>query len=837
MAIINLPSQPTSFIGREYEISQITALLDDPVCRLLTLIGPGGIGKTRLAMEVMRQQNSTFPVGRYFIPLQRLHSHEFIISAMVESLQCPISPNRDLFEQLLEYLYGKSLLLVTDNFEHLLEGVHFLSDILAHAPLVKILTTSRERLNLVEEWVYEVGGLSFPANESEMEIETYGAVQLFMQNARRVHHSFTLTRAYKPAISRICRLVGGMPLGIELASAWVRVLPCEVIADEIQRSLDILETTVGNITPRHRNMRAAFEPTWNRLTQVERDVFRKLSVFHGSFTLEAAEAVAGASRTILRALIDKSLLWVDSAGRYTLHELLRQYGEEQLNRSPDIRAQAVDSHRAYFMRLLGDCEKQMVFLGQQKKAVDKVGDELQNVRIAWLLTVEQGRCMEMLAGGEALWGFYCMRGWDQQGADIFRWSATHLRNSSNRESEECQRILGAVLAFQGLCSQSFSEREAQAVAQESLSILRRLPVGKEMVYVLQLLVNLSHDEAEKTQIVHECLTIARAGQHGWWIPVCLLEVSELAINRGDYSEAKALLEEVLAPAHQNNYQVSSVQAFIALSQIALLEAKFSEAQSLAQKALTAAVDTGYTAAIWWIHSAIADSALLQADYLTAQTHYGYGLAICRELNDHRGSAFELSGLGCTASCLRDFSQARRYFYEALCAAKEVNNLPAILDVLSGTSGLLANTGEPERGVQFAAYVASQPFLEKITKARNTHLLQSLRTALAPEIIVSAIQQGERLNLDETVSTLLVELNQPVRETSPAAVGHSLPDSLTERELEVLRLIAEGLSNYDIAVHLFLGVSTVKTHVNRIFSKLCVKNRTQAVARARELRVI
>lgn len=362
-------------------------------------------------------------------------------------------------------------------------------------------------------------------------------------------------------------------------------------------------------------------------------------------------------------------------------------------------------------------------------------------------------------------------------------------------------------------------------------------MGKEMIYVLQLRAMLTHDEGEKTQIIEECLAIARKGQFGWWMPKCMIDVSHLAINRGDYAEANALLEEVLVLAHKNNDQVSFVQAFRALSEIAMLEGKYVEARSLAQKALAAAEDMGYASATWWIQSAIADYALLQGDYLTAQTHYQNGLAICQELNERRGSLFQLSGLGCAACGLKDFPQARRYFDDALRSAKEVDSLPAILDILSGTAGLLVDTDEPEHGLRLAAYVANQPALERITRARNTHLLQSLESVLGPEIVVSAIQQGTRLDFDEIVSTLLAELNQCVQETPTLAIAQSLPDPLTERELEVLRLIAEGHSNYDIAVHLFLGVSTVKTHINRIFSKLCVKNRTQAVARARELRFL
>lgn len=403
----NLPRPVTPFIGRESEIIRLVELLSHDDCRLLTLTGPGGIGKTRLALEVTQHQNGDFRDGYCFIPLQPLSSPQFILSAIAEGLPFHFScTSSALFEQVLDYLSDKSLLLIMDNFEHLLEGVDLVSDILFHAPSVKILTTSRERLNLVEEWVYEVGGLSFPTNESESDVEIYGAVQLFMHNARRVHSGLKLTQAQRPAVSRICRLVGGMPLGIELASAWARALPCAVIADAIQHSLDILETPARNVAPRHRNMRAVFEPTWNRLTEPERVVFKKLSVFRGSFTLQAAEVVARASRSTLLALVDKSLLQVDDSVRYSVHELLRQYGEEQLNLSPQTREQTLDLHRVYYMKLLAHCQNQIVFLGEQQEGVATIGEELENVRPAWQRAVEQGQIEEIAAGGEGLWGFY-----------------------------------------------------------------------------------------------------------------------------------------------------------------------------------------------------------------------------------------------------------------------------------------------------------------------------------------------------------------------------------------------------------------------------------------------
>jgi ATP/maltotriose-dependent transcriptional regulator MalT len=398
-------------------------------------------------------------------------------------------------------------------------------------------------------------------------------------------------------------------------------------------------------------------------------------------------------------------------------------------------------------------------------------------------------------------------------------------------------VLGAVLAFQGLCAQTFSKHEGRVLAQESLSILHQLPPGKEMIYALQLLAMLTDDEAEKTQITQDCLAIARVGQFGWWIPLCLIQLSDLAVNRGNYTEAKAILEGVLNFADENNYQASLAQAFSALSQIAMLEGKFAEAKSLAQKALAAAEDMGYTSATWGLHSAIADNALLQADYHTAQIHYQNGLAICQELNERRGALFQLSGLGGAACGLREYSQARRFFCDALYSAKEVNSLTATLDILSGIAGLLANTGEPEQGLRLAVYIANQPSLEKITGIRNKRLLESLETDLAPEVVVSAREQGKQFDVEATISQLLTELSQLVQDAPASSALPPLYDALTEREIEVLRLIAAGLSNYDIAVRLFVGVSTVKKHINHIFDKLDVKSRTQALLRARELRLL
>jgi predicted ATPase len=258
MATHNLPTQSTPFIGRVKELAEIAGLLNDPACRLLTLVGPGGIGKTRLAIEAARLQQNTFAHGVNLVSLQPVGSSDFIVSAIAEALRFQFYPGGEPKHQLLDYLREKSLLLVLDNFEHLLDSAELVSEILAYAPEIKVLATSRERLNLLEEWVLDVPGLPVPASETEMEIDDYGGVQLFLQSAQRTKVGFILTDAQKPAVTHICQLVGGMPLGIELAAVWVRALSCEEIAIEIERSLDLLATSARNVPPRHRTIR-----TWS----------------------------------------------------------------------------------------------------------------------------------------------------------------------------------------------------------------------------------------------------------------------------------------------------------------------------------------------------------------------------------------------------------------------------------------------------------------------------------------------------------------------------------------------------------------------------------------------
>jgi serine/threonine-protein kinase PknK len=287
-----LPVPATSFIGREEELAKVTAQLANKHCRLLTILGHGGVGKTRLALQAAAQvESKNFRDGVYFLSLESLTAPEFIVPAVAATLHITLQNPQTAKEQLLTYLRSKQLLLLMDNFESLMEGAHWVMETLQACREVKILATSRERLNLAEEWIVSLEGFPVPGDVAPATFENNSAVQLFWQRAYRANSRFRVTAADRPAVARICQLVDGMPLALELAAAWAKMMSCEEIAAQIERDLDFLNTTLRNVPDRHRSLRAVFEGSWKLLTEDEQRLCRLLSVFRGGFRREAAAAV------------------------------------------------------------------------------------------------------------------------------------------------------------------------------------------------------------------------------------------------------------------------------------------------------------------------------------------------------------------------------------------------------------------------------------------------------------------------------------------------------------------------------------------------------------------
>ncbi|MFC1961102.1 NB-ARC domain-containing protein, partial [Chloroflexota bacterium] len=413
----NLPPQPTLFIGREPEVAELEGLLDKPDCRLLSLVGPGGIGKTRLVLEVARRRVEAFQHGVFLVSLASLNDPADIVPMVINVLGILIGDEGTPREELVKFLRQRHLLLIMDNFEHVLEGVDLLSDILQAAPDVTILATSREVLNLQEEWVWQVRGMRFPDDTETTDLEPYSALKLFFDRAGRVRRDFSPEEEKACAI-RICQAVGGMPLALELAASWVKTLTCAEVEQEIQCNIDFLATNVRNVPQRHRSIRAVFDYSWNLCIAAEQAVFQKLCVFRGGFEREAAEQVAGASLLILSSLVEKSMLRKLPSGRYDIHELLRQFAEEKLNDVGELDMMA-DAHKRYYVAFMQ--ERTPDIKGRrQLEGLNEIESDFDNVRTAWQRAVAQVDYAALDDMMEGLALFCDMRSRYQTGEDLFQ---------------------------------------------------------------------------------------------------------------------------------------------------------------------------------------------------------------------------------------------------------------------------------------------------------------------------------------------------------------------------------------------------------------------------------
>ncbi len=387
----DFPTPLTPFVGREEEIKNLRRLLMDGSTRLLTLVGPGGIGKTRLTIQLghilAKQIPQPFADGIYFVPLAAFQEWQMIVYAIAHHLGLSFQPGEGApVQQLFSYMRSKQMLLILDNFEHLIgvESNQLLLDLLAQTPHLRIVVTSRNQLTIYGEQLYQLGGLDMPKlSEPQSPVDLlsvsqqYGALNLFGQVAHRIRPDFQLNRLGLDAMTRICRAVGGMPLAIELAASWIEVLSIEEIAAEIERGLDLLETRAYGVPDRQRSLRTVCDYSWNFLTKPEQLVMQRLSIFQGGFERSAAEAIAGVTLITLIALVSKSWLQRSGDNRLETHELLRQYCSERLAQDVAEEVAVRDRHSEYYCKWLGQQEPALKGAGQ-RAILDTVTAELAN---------------------------------------------------------------------------------------------------------------------------------------------------------------------------------------------------------------------------------------------------------------------------------------------------------------------------------------------------------------------------------------------------------------------------------------------------------------------------
>ena len=868
----NLPYQTIPFIGRDDELNELAHLLADPNCKLLTLVGPGGIGKTRLALEAAR--HFTAQDGIYFAALQPLDSSHLIVSAIAEALDFQFyQMGGDNQQQLLNYLREKSLLLVLDNFEHLLDGAGLLSDLLAHAPNVKIVATSREALNLKEEWLYPVKGMRFPQNDQMSNPQDYGAVRLFIQNARRTRTDFALEQE-KAGVVRICALVEGMPLGIELAAAWVRALSCTEIADEIEHSLDILATSTSNVPERHRSLRAVLDHSSSRLSDAERSVFKKCSVFRGGFTRQAAQAVTGSSLSTLSALVDKSFLRHVPNGRYNIHELLRQYGAEQLSLSPEEDAATHDQHCRFYTEFMQ--QREVHLKGRlQSAACNEIEADFENVRTACQWALWQKNYDALGMASESLFHFCEMGGRFQEGRE-FLWLAQQqlaaegddllplwarimcfclwlwMRSGYNYEESRDsiirledslvmlrengdKAVLGWCLCTLGVQGPYIRDRhKATGYMKESLALFTELDDRFYMARAADWL-GVVYTGADKHEVYaklsQQSLNLRMAIGDNFGAGSSLFNLAGIALELGHYQQAKRYSEELGRIYEEIGRRGWTERRSALLSRIGFQEGDFQEAQRLADKALEMAPPSGaaITESKTMVYTVLGLLAALEEDYAQCWK-------LCERADLSRGLRLPTTqtGLALAACGLEDYPSARHYFLIAHKEALKEHWPVTIANQLPVAAILLAHDGKPQQAAELLGLALNHPASAKVWM-EQLPLLRRLRTKLKNElgakIYTAAWERGKSSDLETAAAAILQHF--PADPSSQAG----LIDPLTEREREVLHLLAAGHSNRQIAETLVLALGTVKWYINQIYEKLDVTNRTQAAARARELNLL
>jgi predicted ATPase/transcriptional regulator with XRE-family HTH domain len=639
---INLPFQPTLLVGREAELAAIGKLLADPDCRLLTLTGLGGIGKTRLAIEAASANQQFFLDGVAFVALAALTSPSFIVAAIADALGFKLTGREDPKQQLLNALRDKRLLLVLDNAEHLLDEVGLFTEMLKSAPLLKLLITSRERLNLQSEWVFDVQGLPIPPKDQTGQVDQYSSVALFIQRARQVQSDFDLGSQERPWVVQICCLVEGMPLGIELAAAWISILTCREIAQEIERNLDFLNASLRDLPERQRSMRAVFDYSWQMLSTHEQQVLCQLSVFRGGFRRQAAEQVAGASLPILSTLLNRTLIRRTSADWYNLHELVRQYSAAQLVADPSARAAVLERHYAYCLALAESAEQelkgrnQLEWLGWLEQDHDNLRAALE-----WALDRDaeapDGYELALRLSGALRW-FWRMRGHFHEGRN---WLMASLqRRLDRRTPARAVALLGLSLLTNGLGDLG----AARPIVEESAAIYRELGDQQGLAEALTILGLTLVWQGEATlglARLEEALSIYRKIGDRWGEALALLRLgNSLADYSGDLT-GRAMLEECAEIL-----------------------------QDLGEKYIYSGVLTSL---------GIVDVGL--GDYLAARKHFEQSLAVAREIGHPWGMADALTNLGCVFRIQGEYSTAQARFEESYRVYQEHGRSIWEIDVL------------------------------------------------------------------------------------------------------------------------------------------------------------
>jgi predicted ATPase/DNA-binding CsgD family transcriptional regulator len=754
----NLPSELSSFVGREKELTEVKRLLENN--RLLTLTGSGGCGKTRLASAAASELVERFEDGVWMVELGSLAEPSLVPQAVASTLGVRERPGSLLAVALSDYLRTRKLLLVLDNCEHLIDACAELAEGWLHScPGLRVLATSREALGITGEIAWPVPSLSLPDLRRLPDIESlprYESARLFVERTAAVKPNFTLTEQNAPAVAQVCYRLDGIPLAIELAAARSKVLSVEEISERLDDSFRLLAAGSRTAMPRQRTLHATMDWSHELLGQKERVLFRRLSVFAGGFALEAAGSICVGEELqreevleLLSQLVDKSLVVAqerDGAARYRILETIRQYGRERLEEAGEA-AHVRERHAGYYLALAEEAEPKLKGEGQVAW-LERLEAEHDNLRAAMRWLLDRGELEEAARLGWALWLFWGIR--------------THLA--------EGRRSMEQALSLRGSVAMSASARA-------------------KALYVVGMMSNYQGDHLSAEPLVQESLRLFKKLGDKVGKAYALSNAGYVALGQGRYQRAIAVIEE-------------AADLFL------------EEGEKWG-----AAIELGFLAVAW----------RNQGDHERAKRLAERGLAISREIGERQATTSALYTLAILAQTEGEDERARDLLEEGLKLSAELGNEADVAHCLEGLASMYGAEGKIVRAARL--WGAEETLLEKLEDSVYTYVpdrslhrsqVSAARAQLDEAAWTAAWIEGRVMSLEQAVEYALEQEPAP----EPAAPEPYLA-GLSAREADVLRLVATGLTNAEVAEKLFLSSRTVDWHLSSIYRKLGLHSRAGA----------